>query len=135
MLFRSYYADLESMARASDCLVVSCPATPETRNLVNRRVLDALGPKGYLVNVARGSVVDEEALISALKEHKIAGAGLDVYADEPNVPAELIAMEQVVLTPHIGSTTREIREERGVKLLANLRAHFAGTVVPNPVKA
>jgi len=80
-------------------------------------------------------VVDEQALIAALKEKKIAGAGLDVYADEPRVPAELIAMEQVVLAPHIGSTTQEIREERGVKLLANLRAHFSGKPVPNPVKA
>ena len=130
-----YYADLEAMARASDCLVVSCPAMQETRNLVNGRVLDALGPQGYLVNVARGSVVDEQALIAALKEKKIAGAGLDVYEDEPRVPAELVAMEQVVLTPHIGSTTQEIREERGVKVLANLRAHFAGNSVPNPVKA
>jgi len=130
-----YYADLEAMARASDCLVVSCPATPETRNLVNGRVFDALGPQGYLVNVARGSVVDEQALIAALKEKKIAGAGLDVYADEPCVPAELIAVEQVVLAPHIGSTTQEIREERGAKLLANLRAHFAGKPVLNPVKA
>ena len=130
-----YYADLEAMARASDCLVVSCPAMPETRNLVNGRVFDALGPQGYLVNVARGSVVDEQALIAALKEKKIAGAGLDVYADEPRVPAELIAMEQVVLAPHIGSTTQEIREERGAKLLANLREHFAGKPVLNPVKA
>lgn len=130
-----YYADLEAMARASDCLIVSCPATPETRNLVNGRVLDALGPQGYLVNVARGSVVDEQALIAALKEKKIAGAGLDVYADEPRVAAELVAMEQVVLTPHIGSTTQEVREARGAKVLSNLRAHFAGNAVPNPVKA
>jgi lactate dehydrogenase-like 2-hydroxyacid dehydrogenase len=127
-----YYADLEAMARASDCLVVSCPATPDTRNLVSGRILDALGPKGYLVNVARGSVVDEPALLAALRDKKIAGAGLDVYADEPNVPVELIAMEQVVLAPHIGSTTQEIREERGAKVLANLRAHFAGKPVPNP---
>jgi len=130
-----YYADLKAMARASDCLVVSCPATRETRNLVNGHVLDALGPQGYLVNVARGSVVDDQALIAALMEKKIAGAGLDVYADEPRVPVELVAMEQVTLTPHIGSTTQEIREERGVKVLANLRAHFAGNSVPNPVKA
>jgi hydroxypyruvate reductase len=130
-----YHADLEAMTRACDCLVVACPATPETRNLVNGRVLDALGPQGYLVNVARGSVVDYPALIAALKEKKIAGAGLDVYPDEPNVPADLLAMEQVVLTPHIGSTTQEIREERGAKVLANLRAHFAGKPVPNPVKA
>jgi len=131
----AYYADLESMARASDCLVVSCPATAETRNLVNGRVLDALGPQGYLVNVARGSVVDDQALIAALRNRKISGAGLDVYADEPNVPAELLGMDQVVLAPHIGSTTQEIREERGAKVLANLRAHFSGKLVPDPVKA
>ena len=130
-----YYADLEAMARASDCLVVSCPAMPETRNLVDARILQALGEGGFLVNVARGSVVDEQALIAALKEKKIAGAGLDVYADEPRVPAELLGMDHVVLAPHIGSSTREIREERGAKVLANLRAHFAGKPVPNPVRA
>jgi len=130
-----YYANLESMARASDCLVVSCPATAETRNLVDAHILEALGPDGFLVNVARGSVVNELALIAALKDRKIAGAGLDVYTDEPRVPAALLAMEQVVLAPHIGSTTQEIREERGAKVLANLRAHFAGKPVPDPVKA
>ena len=126
--------DLESLARASDCLVVACPSTPQTRGLVNARVLDALGPDGYLVNIARGPIVDEQALIAALRERRIAGAGLDVYWDEPRVPPELFAMEQVVLAPHIGSTTREVREERGRKLLANLRAHFAGRPVPSPVR-
>jgi len=130
-----YYADLEAMARASDCLVVSCPAMPETRNLVDARILGALGQGGFLVNVARGSVVNEQALIAALRDRKIAGAGLDVYADEPRLPAELLGMDQVVLTPHIGSATQAIREERGAKVLANLRAHFAGKSVPYPVKA
>jgi lactate dehydrogenase-like 2-hydroxyacid dehydrogenase len=125
--------DLESLARASDCLVVACPSTPQTRNLVNAHILDALGPEGYLVNIARGPIVDEPALIAALKARRIAGAGLDVFWDEPRVPAELAAMEQVVLAPHIGSTTREVREERGRKLLANLRAHFAGQPVPTPL--
>jgi len=119
-----YYPDLESMARKADCLVVSCPLTPATRNLVDARILDALGPEGFLVNVARGPVVDEAALIAALGSRRIAGAGLDVFWDEPRVPAELMAMEHVVLVPHIGSSTREIREERGRKLLANLQAHF-----------
>jgi lactate dehydrogenase-like 2-hydroxyacid dehydrogenase len=125
--------DLESLARQSDCLVVACPSTPQTRSLVNARILDALGPEGYLVNIARGPIVDEQALITALRERRIAGAGLDVFWDEPRVPAELAAMEQVVLAPHIGSTTREVREERGRKLLANLRAHFAGQPVPTPL--
>ena len=129
-----YDADLESLARASDCLVVACKATPETRHLVNARVLDALGPDGFLVNIARGSIVDEEALVAALRDGRIAGAGLDVFRDEPRVPAALRGMDQVVLTPHIGSTTREVREARGAKLLANLRAHFAGQPVPTPLR-
>jgi len=128
-----YHADLEDLARASDCLVVLCPETPETRGMIGARVLDALGPDGFLVNVARGAIVDQAALIAALRDGRIAGAGLDVYWDEPNVPAELTAMDNVVLLPHLGSTTREIREARGNRLLANLAAHFAGRPVPNPV--
>jgi hydroxypyruvate reductase len=128
-----YYADLESMARQSDCLVVACPATPATRNLIDARILDALGPEGFLVNVARGSIVDEAALIAALTTRRIAGAGLDVFWNEPRVPPELIGLENVVIVPHIGSSTREIREGRGAKLLANLRAHFAGKPVLTPM--
>jgi len=125
-----YCPDLEDMARRSDCLVVACPLTGDTRGLVNERILEALGPEGFLVNVARGPVVDEAALIGALRGGRIAGAGLDVYWDEPRVPAALVAMDNVVLTPHIGSSTKEVRESRGEKLLANLRAHFAGRPVP-----
>ncbi|OGA48124.1 MAG: hypothetical protein A3G24_00820 [Betaproteobacteria bacterium RIFCSPLOWO2_12_FULL_62_13] len=128
-----YYPDLEAMARESDCLVVICPLTPATRNLVDARILDALGPESFLVNVARGPVVNREALIAALREKRIAGAGLDVFWDEPRVPPELAVMENVVLTPHMGSATREIREERGRKVLANLRAHFAGKPVLTPI--
>jgi len=129
----AYYPELVSLAHESDCLVVACPSTPQTRSLVDARILDALGPDGYLINIARGPIVDEQALIAALREKRIAGAALDVFWDEPRVPAELVAMEQVVLAPHIGSTTREIREERGAKLLANLRAHFSGQPVLNPI--
>jgi len=129
----AYYPELAGLARESDCLVVACPATPQTRNLVDARILDALGPDGYLINIARGPIVDEQALIAALREKRIAGAGLDVFWDEPRIPAELAGMEQVVLAPHIGSTTREIREARGVTLLANLRAHFAGKPVLTPL--
>lgn len=128
-----YHSDLVSMARAVDCLVVACPATPATRNLVDARVLEALGPEGFLVNISRGANVDEAALIAALANKRIAGAGLDVFQDEPRVPAELLAMEHVVLVPHIGSHTFEIREERGRKVLENLRAHFAGKPVLTPV--
>jgi len=127
-----YHADLADMARAADCLVVACPSTLETRHLVDARILDALGPDGVLVNISRGAIVDEEALIAALRDGRIAGAGLDVYQDEPRVPAALRQLENVVLTAHIGSTTQEIREERGRKVLANLAAHFEGRPVPNP---
>jgi hydroxypyruvate reductase len=107
--------------------------TPATRDLVNPRVIDALRPESFLVNIARGPVVNQEALIAALKEKRIAGAGLDVFWDEPRVPAELMMMDNVVLSPHLGSATLEIREERGRKLLANLRAYFAGKPVLNPM--
>lgn len=128
-----YYADLEAMACEVDCLVVMCPLTPATRDLVGKRVIDAMRPESFLINIARGPVVNQEALIAALREKRIAGAGLDVYWDEPHVPPELVAMENVVLSPHLGSATAEIREERGRKLLANLRAYFSGKPVPTPV--
>jgi len=129
----TYYPDLEPMAQAADCLVLACPLTAATRGLIDARILDALGPEGFLINVARGPIVNQGALITALQEKRIAGAGLDVFWDEPDVPAELIAMENVVLQPHMGSSTREIREERGRKVLANLRAHFAGKPVLTPM--
>jgi lactate dehydrogenase-like 2-hydroxyacid dehydrogenase len=128
-----YHADVAGLAEAADVLVVACPLTPETRGLVDAGVLDALGPEGFLVNVARGPIVDEAALIAALEEKRIAGAALDVFWNEPHVPDALAAMDNVVLLPHVGSTTQEIREERGRKLVANLRAHFSGEPVPNPV--
>ena len=125
-----YVESVSELARTSDCLVITCPSTPETAGLISARVLDALGPDGYLVNVARGPIVDERALLAALSENRIAGAALDVYWNEPHVPAALIGMDNVVLLPHIGSTTREIREERGRKLLENLRAHFSDQPLP-----
>ena len=128
-----YYADLEAMADGCDCLVVTCAETPDTRKLIDSRILAALGTGGYLVNVARGGIVDECALVAALRENKIAGAGLDVFADEPRVPRELLDMDNVVLVPHIGSYTREVREARSATLLANLRAHFAGKPLVTPM--
>ena len=121
-----YFDDLEAMARAVDCLAVTCPLTAATRNLIDARILRALGPEGYLVNVARGAIVDEPDLIAALSSGSIAGAGLDVFRDEPRVPEALLRMEHVVLAPHMGTSTREIREERSRKLLADLGAFFAG---------
>ena len=128
-----YCSDLVEMATAVDVLVVCCPLTPQTRDQVDARVLDALGPEGFLVNVARGPVVIEAALITALREKRIAGAGLDVFWDEPRVPQALCEMDNVVMVPHIGSSTVEVRVERGRKVLANLDAHFSGQVVPYPI--
>jgi lactate dehydrogenase-like 2-hydroxyacid dehydrogenase len=130
-----YFDDLEGMARESDVLVVACALTPATRNLVDARVLAALGADGFLVNIARGAIVDEPALVSALTEKRIAGAALDVFRDEPRVPAALMKMDNVVLTPHMGTSTLENREQRTKKLLASLRAHFAGEPLPNAVTA
>ena len=121
-----YYDNLEALARDSDCLVVTCALTPATRNLINARILAALGAEGYLVNVSRGPVVDEPALIEALARKQLAGAALDVFVDEPNVPAALMAMDNVVLAPHMGTSTREVRDGRSEKLLYDVRAHFAG---------
>lgn len=130
-----YYDNLEALAREVDVLIVCCPLTPETRGLVTPKVLDALGPEGYLVNVARGPIVDEAALTQALRDHRIAGAGLDVFWDEPHVPQTFREFDNVVLAPHIGSSTIEVRIERGRKVLANLEAHFAGKPVPHPVES
>lgn len=129
-----FFESVEALAGETDCLVVACPDRPETRNLVNARVIKALGPGGFLVNIARGSVVDEGALIDALKEGVIAGAALDVFPDEPRVSPALRAMDNVVLTPHIGTSTNEIRQERSELVLANLKEHFAGNPVLTPVK-
>ncbi|MGE6995391.1 2-hydroxyacid dehydrogenase [Pseudomonas sp. NPDC047961] len=117
-----YESNLVELAQWSDFLVLTCPGGESTRNLINRDVLEALGSKGILINVARGSVVDEPALIEALTEGRLGGAGLDVYAQEPNVPQALINLPNVVLLPHIGSATEETRLAMEELLLANLRA-------------
>lgn len=127
-----FYPDLVQMAADVDFLVVICPGGPATQNIVNREVLEALGPQGILVNVARGSVVDEPALVQALKSGKLGGAGLDVFADEPNVPAELLGMDNVVLAPHVGSATVETRTAMADLVLANLRAHLRGEKLITP---
>ena len=128
-----YFADLEAMARAVDCLVVTCALTETTRDLVDARILTALGPDGYLVNVARGPIVDEDALIAALGSSGIAGAALDVFRDEPQVPAALREMDNVVLAAHIGTSTKEVRENRHRMLLTDMRAWLAGQPLQYPV--
>lgn len=120
----THYADLEELARVSDYLVVIVPGGPDTEKLINARVLKALGPDAYLINVARGSVVDEKALVAALQAGEIAGAALDVFEDEPNVPEAVLGMDQVVLTPHIGSGTYETRQAMADLVFANLSGYF-----------
>lgn len=128
-----FYADLVEMAANVDFLVVICPGGPATRNLVNDKVIRALGPNGILINVSRGSVVDEPALVRALKDGALGGAGLDVFAAEPQVPTELLTMDNVVLAPHVGSATTETRMDMGNLAIANLRAHLAGKPLLTPV--
>jgi lactate dehydrogenase-like 2-hydroxyacid dehydrogenase len=119
-----YEARLPALAEWADFLVVACSGGAATRHLVSRPVIDALGPAGYLVNISRGSVVDEAALVEALQAGRIAGAGLDVFEDEPNVPATLFALDNVVLLPHIASATRETRQAMADCVVANLRSWF-----------
>jgi hydroxypyruvate reductase len=121
-----YYADLAAMARDADYLMVSCPGGAETRHLVTGEVLAALGPEGVVINIARGSVIDEAAMVRLLVEGKLGGAGLDVFADEPRVPEALFALENVVLQPHVGSATHATRGAMGQLVVDNLKAHFAG---------
>jgi hydroxypyruvate reductase len=128
-----FQPDLEGLARESDFLVIAASGGPATHGIVNRPVLDALGPTGILINVARGSVVDEPALVAALAEGCLGGAGLDVFAHEPEVPAALWNMDNVVLQPHQASATVETRRAMADLVLANLAAHFAGREPLTPV--
>lgn len=121
----TYKDSLLALAEWADYLVVVAAGGAETRHMVNAEVLDALGPQGFLVNVARGSVVDEAALVQALEQRRIAGAGLDVFQDEPRPQPALLALDNVVLAPHIGSGTHETRRAMGDLVLANLRSFFA----------
>lgn len=126
-----YEPILAALARDSDVLLLACAATEETRNLVDADILKALGSTGYLVNVARGSVVDEPALVVALDQGVIAGAALDVFVDEPDVPAGLIASDRTVLAPHIASATAETRQAMADLVLANVDALLDGRTPPN----
>lgn len=128
-----YYSDVAVMAKDCDFLILTCPGGEATANLVDINVLEALGPQGVLINIARGSVVDEPALIKALQGGTIRGAGLDVFANEPHVPEELISMDNVVLLPHIGSATLETRTAMGQLVIDNITAHFDGKELPAKV--
>lgn len=119
-------ATVDDVVREADFVSLHCPATPETRHLLDARRLRLMKPIAFLINTARGDVVDEQALAAALRAGTIAGAGLDVYEREPAVSPELLGMENVVLLPHLGSATRETRVAMGVRTLENLRAFFSG---------
>jgi len=129
-----YYDALIPMAQECDYLVISCMPTPENRHIISEDVLTALGPSGVLVNIARGSVVDESALVRILLAKKLGGALLDVYEQEPEVPAELFELDNVILTPHIGSATHQTRAAMGQLVVDNLVAHFSGESLVTPVE-
>jgi len=124
-----FVSGLEALAARVDFLVVACPGGPATRHLVNERVLQALGATGTLINIARGSIVDEAALASALADGTIKSAGLDVFENEPHVPDALLAQDNAVLLPHVGSATRETRQAMGDLCKANLDKWFAERAV------
>ena len=128
-----YYPALEAMARDVDWLIVVAPGSPATRGIVSRAVLEALGPSGAFVNVARGALIDEPALVDCLLAGRLGGAALDVFADEPAVPPALLTLPNVVLSPHQGSATRKTRDAMGALVIRNLAAHFAGQPLPTAV--
>ncbi|KAI0513370.1 hypothetical protein KFK09_009387 [Dendrobium nobile] len=128
-----YYPDIMSLAKECDVLVVACPLIAETQHIVDRKVIDALGSNGVLINIGRGSHVDEAELISALVEGRLGGAGLDVFEYEPHVPGILFSLDNVVLTPHVGSATVETRRAMADLVLRNLEAHVMNNPLLTPV--
>ena len=129
----TWHGELDSMLEAADILTVHTPHTGSTGGLIDARRLDLLGPKGWLINTARGEIIDNEAMIAALAERRIAGAGLDVYVNEPAVDPRLLDLDNVVLLPHLGSATFEGREDMGIKVMANIRAWSDGHRPPDQV--
>jgi hydroxypyruvate reductase len=129
----NFVADVKSLAAQVDVLCLITPGGASTHHMINAEVLQALGPEGYLVNVARGSVVDEQALVAALQAGQIAGAGLDVFEDEPRPLEALLAMDQVVLTPHVGSGTHQTRQAMADLASDNVNLYFAKSDVKTPV--
>ncbi|KAK9084511.1 hypothetical protein Syun_031510 [Stephania yunnanensis] len=128
-----YYPSVLELAANSQILVVACPLTEETRHIINREVIDTLGPKGVIINIGRGPHVDEPELVSALVEGRLGGAGLDVYEHEPHVPEELFKLDNVVLLPHVGSGTWETRTAMADLVVGNLEAHFLNKPLLTPV--
>lgn len=129
----SYHASVDTLLRISDVVTIHCPHTQETHNLVSAQRLAKMKPSAYLINTARGEIIDEKAMIEALKVGRIAGAGLDVYTQEPDVNPDLLTLDNVVLLPHLGSATIEGREASGGKVIANIRAWADGHRPPDQV--
>ncbi|WP_137681415.1 2-hydroxyacid dehydrogenase [Aurantiacibacter suaedae] len=129
----TFYPDLEQLLAVSDVVSLHIPGGPETANLIDAAALKAMKPGTYLINTARGGVLDHEALAEALRSGQLAGAGLDVYPAEPQVPDCLLGLENVVLLPHLGSANAETREAMGMRALANVEAFAAGQPLPDPV--
>jgi lactate dehydrogenase-like 2-hydroxyacid dehydrogenase len=129
----TYYDDLAAMARDVDWLVLIAPGGKATEKIVSRNVLEALGPEGFLVNMGRGTLVDEAAMVEMLQSGKLGGAALDVFENEPKVPEALFGLDNVVLSPHQGSATTETRDAMGQLVVDNLEAHFAGEPLISPV--
>ena len=129
----TYHDTLQGLMEASDIVSVNCPLTPQTHHLINAEALRALGPDGYLINTSRGEVIDEAALAEALELGLIAGAGLDVFEEEPHVHPRLLTLPNVILSPHIGSATHESRQEMGEKVIINIRAVADGHNPPDRV--
>jgi lactate dehydrogenase-like 2-hydroxyacid dehydrogenase len=119
---------IEYLLSASDFVSLHCPGTPATHHLINEERLKEMRPSAHLINTARGDVVDSKALIKALKEHWIAGAGLDVFENEPNIDPGFLELDNVTLLPHLGSATEETRVAMGERVLQNINAFFAGEV-------
>lgn len=129
----NFIPDLADLAKWADILVVAVSGGPATANLINAEILEALGPDGVIVNIARGSIIDETALLDALKNRKIRGAGLDVFQNEPKINPEFFTLKNTVLQPHQASATRETRLKMGENVAANLLAHFEGRPLITPL--
>ncbi|PHU24377.1 Glyoxylate/hydroxypyruvate reductase HPR3 [Capsicum chinense] len=129
----TYYPCVVDLASNCQILVVACALTEETHHIINRGVIDALGPNGVVINIARGSHIDEPELVSALAEGRLGGAGLDVLEHEPEVPMQLAKLDNVVLSPHISAATAESRKERADLVVASLEAYFSNKPLLTPV--
>lgn len=128
-----YHSSAAQLAAETEVLIVAAAGGPQSAKLVNREVLSAVGPQGFIINIARGTVIDEQALVQALLSGEIAGAGLDVFENEPTVPSELLNLDNVVLLPHLGSGTRETRADMASLTLENLRAYLTERKLITPI--